>query len=65
MRVPVRSQLGGLPNNPVVLSVGSDPEPIDSLLDVSSKCSVMFADAHGPKIAEPFEMQGKDDADQT
>jgi hypothetical protein len=49
----------GLPDNPVILSVRSDPEPIDSLLDASSQRPVMFADAHAPKIADPLEMQGR------
>jgi len=47
----------GSADNPVVLGVGSDPEPVDSVGDVSSQRPVMFADAHAPKIANPFEMQ--------
>jgi len=41
--------LRGLPDNPVVLSVSADPDL--SFFDISSQCSVMIADAHGPKIA--------------
>jgi hypothetical protein len=43
-------------DNPVILRMRSDPEPIDSLLYVGSECPIMFADAHGPKVAKPFEM---------
>jgi hypothetical protein len=51
--------LRGLPDNPVVLSVSADPEPVDSFLDVGSQCSVMIADAHGPTTAKAFEVQGR------
>ncbi len=47
----VARKLRGLPDNPVVLSVRSDPNPVDSFFDVSSQCSVMLADADGPKTA--------------
>ena len=48
LRMPA---LRRLPDNPVVLGVRSDPEPVDSLLDVSPQCPVMIADADGPKMA--------------
>jgi hypothetical protein len=48
LRMPA---LRRLPDNPVILSVRSDPEPVDSLFDIGSQRSIMFADAHGPKIA--------------
>jgi hypothetical protein len=46
----------GLANNPVILSMGADPDPIDSLFDLGSQCSVMVADAHKPKIIYLFEV---------
>jgi hypothetical protein len=48
-----------LPDHSVVLGVRADPESIDSLSDVDSQRSVMFANADGPKAAELFEMQGR------
>jgi hypothetical protein len=56
---PGRALLHGLPHNSVIFSMRPDPEPIDSFFDISSQCSVMFADADGPKFAEPFEVQGR------
>jgi hypothetical protein len=46
LRMP---SLRGLPDDPVVLSVRSDPNL--SFFDVSSQCSAMFADAHRQKNA--------------
>jgi hypothetical protein len=49
----------GSPDNPVVLGVRPDPEPVDAFFDVDPQRSVVFSDADGAKIAEVFEVQGR------
>jgi hypothetical protein len=42
----------GLANNPVVVRVGADPDPVDFFFDLRSMCPLIVADAHRPKISD-------------
>jgi len=43
----------------VVLTVGSDPNPQNSVIDFRTEGSVMPANAHRPQLTETFEMKGR------
>ena len=43
----------------VVIIVGPDPDPHDTVLDLGAETSVMRAHSDRPQLAKPFEMQGR------
>lgn len=46
-----------LVDHAVIFGVGTDPEPDHVAMTFDGERTVMEADAHGPLIADPFEMQ--------
>ena len=44
---------------PIVICVGSDPEPEDAISGVDRQCAIVRAHACGVKTANSFEMQGR------
>jgi hypothetical protein len=56
---PTRQNLANVSSDPGFRGERAAPEPGDSLFDVDSQRSVMFANADGPKAAELFEMPGR------
>jgi hypothetical protein len=43
----------------VVIIVGPDPDPHDTVFDLSAESSVMRANSDRPQLAKSFEMQGR------
>jgi hypothetical protein len=51
--------MGLLADDFVVFTVGSDPDPHDATLGVSTESSVMCANPDRPELAEPLELKGR------
>ena len=45
------------PRDLVVVGVGPDPKPLDTLRYIMAESSVMIADPHGPKLPDSLEMK--------
>jgi len=41
----------------VVLRMGTDPDPIDPIVHLGAKCSIVIADPYRPELADAFEMK--------
>jgi hypothetical protein len=48
-----------LADDPVVIIVGPDPDPHDTVFDPSAESSVVRANSDRPQLAKAFEMKGR------
>ncbi len=56
-RTPYKPQSIRLADDFVVLSVGSNPDPQDSIIDFSTESSVAPANPHRPQFSQTFKMK--------
>lgn len=50
---------GSLADQAVIVAVRSDPEPDDAIRDCDTESTITESDAHRPKLADLFEVQGR------